>query len=586
MWLINTETLRLKQFIDSASVRYGIFSHTWGEEEISFQDWKRVEADDPQAAKIKLKAGYVKIIQTCHLAASRKLEYAWIDTCCIDKSSSAELSEAINSMFKWYRDSDMCFVYLADLQSTVGTHSFPDSIRRCRWFRRSWTLQELIAPKTTHFYDQDWNQIGEKSGMYDILTSITNIDTEVLADSSVLSVVPVGRRMSWAARRGATRVEDIAYSLMGIFDVTMPLLYGEGPKAFLRLQEEILQISSDLSLFAWEKGTLARSHDWTVDYEGMFAESPAYFLESSSLRAQNAFAYAKAEMQVTNFGIRLEACFPNDRLDPSHSDLDCDVDLNCCRKEEGQLVWLSIALHKREQDYFRFRRLKRSATRSGLISNARSMVYVAKVHTFNGLRDERMLRVYQAYVKTAMESPLHHIVLNDGIPLKCWDPKRQKFSFQRRSFWTGVVPITFHFNLHRDKSSVRIALICTNERSVRAGAYLEHNHDTSIRGALFREFDPESSCSTELVKLAHRDSTNSTRKNLSEAQRLTEIQDILFVNFADNFGCLGDLSNHQSVVLRKSSEQGILSRLRLEINSVQCNLHYDSLQVHSAMKTS
>lgn len=173
-----------------------------------------------------------------------------INRCCIDKTSSAELSEAINSMFRWYQNAQACYAYLADVSSDSGPSQEPSEFSKSRWFTRGWTLQELIAPSNVVFYSRDWHILGTKDQLADLLERITRIDCETLRGQD-LQFVSVSKKMSWAAHRKTSRVEDIAYSLLGIFDVNMPLLYGEGKKAFLRLQEEILKVSNDQTLFAW-----------------------------------------------------------------------------------------------------------------------------------------------------------------------------------------------------------------------------------------------------------------------------------------------------------------------------------------------
>lgn len=143
MWLINTHTLRLEHFTSGPTLPpYAILSHTWAldEEEVSFSEMM-LEVRKPSTVQ---KPGYAKIEKTCELARTREpgLQYAWVDTCTIDKSSSAELSEAINSMFTWYRKAAVCFVYLSDLSKD----SFSLAWEECRWWRRGWTLQvQLIS---------------------------------------------------------------------------------------------------------------------------------------------------------------------------------------------------------------------------------------------------------------------------------------------------------------------------------------------------------------------------------------------------------------------------------------------------------
>ncbi|RYP01527.1 hypothetical protein DL764_006193 [Monosporascus ibericus] len=168
--------------------------------------------------------------------------------CCIDKASSAELTEAINSMFRWYRNAEICYAYLSDIPSAKRIHQ---KLERSRWFTRGWTLQELIAPAEVVFYSMDWDHVGTKSELSASISSITKIDASFL-DSKNLMSASVAQRMSWAAHRETSRPEDIAYCLLGIFDINMPLIYGEGMKAFQRLQEEIIEsYPMDYSFFAW-----------------------------------------------------------------------------------------------------------------------------------------------------------------------------------------------------------------------------------------------------------------------------------------------------------------------------------------------
>jgi hypothetical protein len=218
--------------------------------------------------------GYAKIQNTCAQALRDGFEYAWIDTCCIDKSSSAELSEAINSMYKWYKNARICYAYLSDIimPDDFRDSLFSASVCISKWFTRGWTLQELIAPGVVVFYDRDWRDIGTKTSRQQEISRITGIDIHVLSGNEPWSC-NVAQRMSWASRRMTTRSEDIAYSLMGLFNVNMPLLYGEGgTKAFRRLQEEIMKGEEDYSLFAWAGNNPSFPARW-----GLLAASPQQF---------------------------------------------------------------------------------------------------------------------------------------------------------------------------------------------------------------------------------------------------------------------------------------------------------------------
>ncbi|KAK0616738.1 heterokaryon incompatibility protein-domain-containing protein [Immersiella caudata] len=257
-----------QEFVGSEVPRYAILSHTWEDEEVIFR-----QLGDP---KSKSKKGYLKIEQTCALAATAGLGFAWVDTCCIDKSSSAELSEAINSMFHWYQQAEVCYVYLSDLSPEAELLS---ALPRCRWFTRGWTLQELIAPRSVSFYDSSWKLRGNKEELSRLLEEITTIPRDLLLHIKDPSDYPVARRMSWASRRYTTRIEDMSYCLLGLFDVHMSPRYGERTKAFARLQHAILiQSVPDATLFAWTD-----TDNTCPSVCGIMADSPRRFMYCGSL---------------------------------------------------------------------------------------------------------------------------------------------------------------------------------------------------------------------------------------------------------------------------------------------------------------
>ncbi|KAH8894615.1 HET-domain-containing protein, partial [Thozetella sp. PMI_491] len=255
MWLINTSTLLLELYYGDEIPAYAILSHTWGVDEVSFQEFSktREDADDTLASK----AGYHKIVATCDQARRDGHRYAWVDTCCIDKTSSAELTEAINSMFGWYKQSQVCYAHLSDF-TLDAAHSpsderFSADLSQCRWFTRGWCLQELLAPRQLRFFDRYWQEIGEKNTLRGLISKITGIPEAVLVvpPKREIQDYPIAARISWIAKRRTTRIEDMSYGLLGILNVNMPMLYGEGQGAFLRLQEEIMRKYNDLSVFAW-----------------------------------------------------------------------------------------------------------------------------------------------------------------------------------------------------------------------------------------------------------------------------------------------------------------------------------------------
>lgn len=285
MYLLDTETLERVSFIDTGDVPpYAILSHTWSFREVSFQDLAR-----PVSQYFKL-PGFQKARKCCRLAERHGLPYLWIDTCCIDQKSSAELSEAINSMYQWYKNAEICIVYLVDFAVAEDKAKALEALDKARWFKRGWTLQELLAPENVVFYDKNWREIGTRVSLRKHISGATGIDPTYLEDPSNASVAT---KMSWASSRKTGKPEDIAYCLLGLFDVNMPLLYGEGAvKAFRRLQHEILQTQEDESIFAWTNNHTQEeqfTYTWTKptstgQYFGpLFAPMPSNFAYSKDI---------------------------------------------------------------------------------------------------------------------------------------------------------------------------------------------------------------------------------------------------------------------------------------------------------------
>lgn len=266
MRLLHLKTFEFQEFFNEEVPPYAILSHRWGRIEVSFKDMSDKEA-------LESHPGFGKIRDFCTFAINRPrkpseavVEWGWIDTCCIDKSGSAELSEAINSMFAWYRLSSFCCVYLADVPPiSKGTEIVYDAFGQSEWLTRGWTMQELLAPENVIFCNTSWEleghkctherdeckSLGQGDPLNGTITLATGIRKRYLIDPQAYTKASIACRMSWASHRITARVEDIAYCLLGIFDVHMPPLYGEGTKAFRLLQEEILRRSNDQSIFAW-----------------------------------------------------------------------------------------------------------------------------------------------------------------------------------------------------------------------------------------------------------------------------------------------------------------------------------------------
>jgi hypothetical protein len=313
--LINTSTLTIHEFLGKAVPEYAILSHTWEDEEVTFQVL--------QAGKGPTMKGFGKIKGCCQQAVLDGWNYAWIDTCCIDKTSSAELSEAINSMFEWYNESRVCYAYLSDVHYTAL-----EGVGGSKWWTRGWTLQELIAPRNLIFYDAEWREIGTKRSLEVLISSISGISREHLHDYATASVA---QKMSWASKRKTTRKEDEAYCLMGIFNLHMPLLYWEGGNAFRRLQLEILANSDDESILAW---TTKPKYPTTGK---LLAISSAAFYDAGGIVEAEVDKY-RPPFSMTNKGLRIEFFLLHRREDGKTL-----APLNCVdTRKWGNIIALSL----------------------------------------------------------------------------------------------------------------------------------------------------------------------------------------------------------------------------------------------------
>jgi len=193
---------------------YAILSHQWDTQEVLFTDVEK--------GMSAIREGFSKVVGAIELSRRDGHKFLWIDTCCIDKSSSAELSEAINSMFRWYQEATVCYVYLSDVSSLPKEETFRDQFASSAWFTRGRTLRKLIAPQALQFHSATWRLLGYRIALDPPVSAITGIAQDILDGSRPLSETSIARRMSWAARRKTHRVEDAAYCLMGLFNVNMP----------------------------------------------------------------------------------------------------------------------------------------------------------------------------------------------------------------------------------------------------------------------------------------------------------------------------------------------------------------------------
>jgi len=423
MWLIDTSTLRLKYCNSGKDHKYAILSHTWADEEVSFQDIADLET-------ARQKAGFAKIEKTCEIARFQGLQYAWIDTCCINKDSSAELTEAINSMFEWYTQCEVCYAYIADLpsrhhQTPVGMPTttldwLSPSAQAFRWFTRGWTLQELIAPRRLEFYDEHWGFRGEKSSLLAKLSQHTGIDVDVLVDSAVLSEMPVASKMSWASSRQTTRVEDMAYCLLGIFNVNMPMIYGEGERAFTRLQEEIAKESNDLSLFAW---TARRSPD--TFFTGLLASSPAEFAGFGTIVRYRDYLDPNPEYQLTNNGVRMQTGLGLEESGKYVLKLDCGIP---GKAADDPVQWLGVYLYKTAFGFARIHPERMYVKGDSTIwDSSRSTIYISKC--LRGREEQRVSREVQGrmFLQYHVGDPDYTIHEVFSMPEALWNPQERHF---------------------------------------------------------------------------------------------------------------------------------------------------------------
>jgi hypothetical protein len=325
MRLINVETYQVSEFFGDDIPPYAILSHRWGKDEVSF------ELISSSLAAAEQTQGFQKIRYCAAQTKHDGLDWCWVDTCCIDKRSSSELSEAINSMYQWYQHAVCCYAYLED----VTTFENPD-FTQSKWFSRGWTLQELIAPNELTFYDTFWVTIGEKKNLTRNIFQRCGIREDILRGAAPVDSASIAQRMQWASSRNTSRVEDIAYCLMGIFDINMPLLYGEGRKAFTRLQEEIIKRSADQSIFAWIDPNASRT-----TLRGLFARSPHEFQNGNDIRFLSSVVVQP--FAVTNRGLHITL-----PLRPVEEDrLEYFALLNCRSTTSNKFIPDSLAVRLR-----------------------------------------------------------------------------------------------------------------------------------------------------------------------------------------------------------------------------------------------
>lgn len=475
MRLINTTTLELEDFTLREIPQYAILSHTWGQDEVTFQDMHG--RDLPRY----FKQGYVKVTMTCRLAAQRGLEYAWIDTCCIDKSSSAELTEAINSMFDYYANSEVCFAHLVDL--SPGSFDF----RHCRWFTRGWTLQELLAPGTLEFYDQTWTYVGLKSAFVQAIAEATNIVSAAITDPWGTHSYSLATKMSWASRRETTRKEDVSYCLLGIFNVHIPLIYGEGERAFERLLSEIVKQDNDLSILAWDDSRSQQLLERGNELPGMslLPPSPSYFAGSKDI---DRVARQFPELTLTNRGLLITpdvpicVFFPHE---PQRIFLGVCVGYTPGNTTSGG-TWTYLPLRKIAPGLFcrhghlPLASFKTSITDLTWTSNSLNYHVVMQ-------RIERSLPSFATSRRHNVHIPTRHgFELIDAIPERLWDPEDRAFLrpvSQSQAFFPMVLAMIFQ---DKNADSNPVLVLCDNSTGVPSVGVVSEASAYLVMQRLFR----------------------------------------------------------------------------------------------------
>ncbi|KAI1453899.1 heterokaryon incompatibility protein-domain-containing protein [Annulohypoxylon moriforme] len=259
MRLLNIETMRVESLPTREITEipeYAILSHRWGavEDEVVFDEMQN------RSEKAQRKKGYQKIQKCCEIASSTGFEYIWIDTCCINKEKQYELDSTLASMFKDYREAQVCYAYLPDVSADDNPFDEGSEFRRSSWFRRGWTLQELVAPLSVIFFDRDWNEIGTKSNLKAVINEITDIPHKVLSMNESRNI-SLAERRAWANGRDTLKIEDKAYSLMGLLGIKIPVKYGEGEEALRKIDAEIERLKgiesrdpSNFNVASWTRG--------------------------------------------------------------------------------------------------------------------------------------------------------------------------------------------------------------------------------------------------------------------------------------------------------------------------------------------
>lgn len=321
MRLLNTTNLEFQsgEHTKFRQEGYAVLSHRWLPQEITLDQFGSHVVEELKSGSTVLSPQLDKIRGTCETAHNKGIKWVWIDSCCIDKRDLVETAKSINAMYRWYRDSILCIVYLYDVKKNAAIsiqdpHIFDrlGQDKPSEWFSRGWTLQELLAPRQMEFYDKEWTYIGSKKKLRVSIASVSGIDESYLTGKNDFREACIAQKMSWMSGRTTTKEEDIAYGMIGLFGITLMPVYGEGMRAFTRLQENLMSSRfMDESLFAWKMPTVnagdqynESSDEWAADEWGLLAPSPEWFASSAGIRAVNILPSRQVSFTMEPTGVK------------------------------------------------------------------------------------------------------------------------------------------------------------------------------------------------------------------------------------------------------------------------------------------
>ncbi|KAK5704365.1 hypothetical protein LTR97_003383 [Elasticomyces elasticus] len=476
MRLIEVNTFKMREFSRQETIpEYAILSHRWGDDEVDFKAFQDLD----RASNIRR---FDKIQGLCEQAKRDRINYVClpylciperlagliafrVDTACIDKSSSWEYDEAINSIYRWYAEAKICYVYLFDVPENCATLQDPklqpsqprldwSSFESSVWFQRVWTLQELIAPEDVCFFNHDWRFIGALASMIERVSRITNIPTRVLDHSQRPCDFSIAQKLSWAAMRTTTFPEDEAYALFGILEVNMPPVRNEGQGAFLRLQEYIIERSMDQTIFAWDVPQPRPGEDY-VPSDRLLAPSPRCFFNGSRIRRRSD-GPVEAAYELNNKGLEIKLpilrTMYGDDIRPSYTlgVLDCEY------QDSSQTLALIMSPHPTHGDSSLEYYVSGSfATQGGRriysrLSQVSERAHTARAKHVTITKDRQSQKYMKALgandpscfaVKLTSNELNQRLTLRDFFPRVCWDPSSSTLRLHPRQYPVGGVVV-------------------------------------------------------------------------------------------------------------------------------------------------